>query len=389
LSGGAAGVHSERDHNSNDPHHESPTEHQHGHDTGASILDWDNSLNGSKLQLPYASPNTRAAHRDDHPHSLFDLSWVLGIGSSHHSGKPPASPAAGGAHHSGGDVSSSSERASLAAYPTCSSVQGPFDFDTDPTNFPDGFCARTPPDCFQVRSSTYLTNRQKETAGPPMSELLGCDIFRLDHKVLHICSYLDLPQVPKEFPPPPPGLPALLVVNLMAPLYEPQFFTTVRDGGGLSCVWYWAIDYRRVRPQAMASLHRFLSQGKEKDGSKTTDQLKLILQLANVDEAFDKGGVLLSEKHMLQTWNGKPVMARPQQHYFRAKNYLEIALDLHSWKYVTRRILMNAPKRFHVLVWDFGLLVQANEKEELPEQILASTRMTHTRISQAQHLKIP
>lgn len=66
----------------------------------------------------------------------------------------------------------------------------------------------------------------------------------------------------------------------------------------------------------------------------------------------------------------------------REKNYLEIALDLHSWKYVTRRILMNAPKRFHVLVWDFGLLVQANEKEELPEQILASTRMTHTRISQ-------
>lgn len=70
----------------------------------------------------------------------------------------------------------------------------------------------------------------------------------------------------------------------------------------------------------MASLHRFLSQGKEKDGSKTTDQLKLILQLANVDEAFDKGGVLLSEKHMLQTWNGKPVMARPQQHYFRYKS---------------------------------------------------------------------
>lgn len=61
-----------------------------------------------------------------------------------------------------------------------------------------------------------------------MSELLGCDIFRLDHKVLHISSHLDLPQVPKEFPPPPPGLPALLVVNLMAPLYEPQFFTTVR-----------------------------------------------------------------------------------------------------------------------------------------------------------------
>lgn len=112
----------------------------------------------------------------------------------------------------------------------------------------------------QLRSATYLSDRKKQTAGPDISTLLGCDMFKLDNKVEHIAQHLKLPDVPTDFPPPPPGLPALFIVNLMVPLYEPQFFTTLRDGDGLSCVWYWAIDYRKVQPEAMACLKRFLEQ---------------------------------------------------------------------------------------------------------------------------------
>ena len=60
----------------------------------------------------------------------------------------------------------------------------------------------------------------------------------------------------------------------------------------------------------MRPLRRFLEGDREGDRGLSTDKLKLILKLANVDEAFDKGGVLQSEKHLLNTWNAKPVRAR-------------------------------------------------------------------------------
>ena len=75
-------------------------------------------------------------------------------------------------------------------------------------------------------------------------------------------------------------------------MYEPSLFTTVKDGDGLSCLWFWAIDYSKVQPEAMQPLRRFLQGDREADRGLSTDKLKLILKLANVDEAFDKGGVL-------------------------------------------------------------------------------------------------
>ena len=66
----------------------------------------------------------------------------------------------------------------------------------------------------QVRSGNYLCDRVKETAGDPMCMLLGADMFRIPSKIDHICQYMKLPVVPADLMPPPPGLPALLVINL-------------------------------------------------------------------------------------------------------------------------------------------------------------------------------
>ena len=47
-----------------------------------------------------------------------------------------------------------------------------------------------------------------------MCMLLGADMFRIPSKIDHICQYMKLPVVPPDLMPPPPGLPALLVINL-------------------------------------------------------------------------------------------------------------------------------------------------------------------------------
>jgi hypothetical protein len=38
--------------------------------------------------------------------------------------------------------------------------------------------------------------------------------------------------------------------HLQVPMYEPSLFTSVKDGEGLSCLWFWAIDYSKVRREA-------------------------------------------------------------------------------------------------------------------------------------------
>jgi len=77
-------------------------------------------------------------------------------------------------------------------------------------------------------------------------------------------------------------------------------------------------------------------------------------------------------------------MSRPTHRFYREKNYLEVDLDIHLWRYLTRKILLNAPQRFHLLVWDFALVVQTDNADELPEQIMASTRMSRITINHAQ-----
>jgi hypothetical protein len=70
----------------------------------------------------------------------------------------------------------------------------------------------------QVRSGSYLSDRVKEPAGDAMCMLLGADMFRIPNKIDHICQHMKLPVVPADLPPPPPGLPALLVINLQVPM---------------------------------------------------------------------------------------------------------------------------------------------------------------------------
>lgn len=65
------------------------------------------------------------------------------------------------------------------------------------------------------------------------------------------------------------------------------------------------------------------------------------MQVANPQEWFDSGKISRTELRMLNSYNAKPVLTRPQQRFYRGKNYLEIDLDLHSFSYVARKVSLH------------------------------------------------
>lgn len=165
------------------------------------------------------------------------------------------------------------------------------------------------------------------------------------------------------------------------------------DGQGITHVWYCRLDWDLVEPNAKGLLERFITDGKEKDGSPTRDRLKIILRLGNVDEAYENGGVQMHEKRLLDRWNAKPVMSTPQQRFYHGDyadgRYFEVALDVHGWKYPTRKMLQTAPDKLHLVVWDFALVVQGNSSDQLPEQILHSARMHYVKLEKVPPIPPP
>eukprot|EP00976_Prorocentrum_cordatum_P097521 1191022-Prorocentrum_minimum.AAC.5 len=297
-------------------------------------------------------------------------------------GAPPAKPSKSAKETSPSKKPKSKAKPASKLFPSCSTLEGPFPPEYDRKS-EKGYITDVPKGVFQVRSETYLKNRMKQNAKGTICTLLGADLFRTPRKADNLALRMDLPKVPAGFPPPPQGSPSLLVVNLQVPQYSPSFFGGELDGDGLSMVWYFAIDYTKVTTAARGLLQRFLENGVERDGKATRDRLKLILRLANVEEALEMGSVVQSEKRLLDSWNAKPVMARPQHRYFAGKDYLEVVIDLHQWKYLIRKTLLSGPERIRHLIWDFGMVLQGNYADELPEQMLCGVRNNHCRLDSA------
>jgi hypothetical protein len=54
-----------------------------------------------------------------------------------------------------------------------------------------------------------------------------------------------------------------------------------------------------------------------------------------------------------------------------------VVVDLHQWKYLIRKTLLSGPERIKTLIWDFGMVLQGNYADELPEQMLCGVRNNH------------
>ncbi|OIW12427.1 hypothetical protein TanjilG_04176 [Lupinus angustifolius] len=233
------------------------------------------------------------------------------------------------------------------------------------------------PSSFRVRGKNYLRDKKKEFAPSNAAFYpLGADLFLSPRKIDHIARFVQIPAINI-----PGDVPSILIVNIQIPLYPATIFQSENDGDGMNVVLYFKLSERYAKDlpdQFRENITKMINDEVERVKGFPLDtiapfreRLKILGRVANV-ENLSLGA---TEKKLMNAYNEKPVLSRPQHEFYLGENYLEIDLDVHRFSYIARKGFEGFIERLKLCNLDFALTIQGNKPEDLPEHLLCAIRL--------------
>ncbi|XP_019451683.1 PREDICTED: uncharacterized protein LOC109353772 [Lupinus angustifolius] len=233
------------------------------------------------------------------------------------------------------------------------------------------------PSSFRVRGKNYFRDKKKEFAPNNAAFYpLGADLFLSPRKVDHIARFIQIPAIDV-----PGDVPSILIVNIQIPLYPATIFQNENDGDGMNVVLYFKLSERYAKDlpdQFRENIAKMINDEVEivkgfplDTITPLRDRLKILGRVANA-ENLSLGA---TEKKLLNAYNEKPVLSRPQHEFYLGENYLEIDLDVHRFSYIARKGFSGFIDRLTLCNLDFALTIQGNKPEDLAEHIICAIRL--------------
>jgi len=209
---------------------------------------------------------------------------------------------------------------------------------------------------FKLRSATYLKDKVKQPAAPPVFDVVSITLIDCDESMVDVCRRL------------------LPLRGWLAARPKESFFVTNRAvpiGGGM-CRNVVTVAKRREPPVFNdAAFDRAWSRFKEADAKYRDLHLKYLPQLAKAPRAVESVITMLGGQRPVIM--GKGYLA--QQHSTGA-NYVEVDTDIQT-SLVAKKIAGQFIGYCAALTIDEAFIIEAKREDELPERLLYQVQFRH------------